>query len=74
METPNVLYHPDNFKGPLMFSFHAKNFFDKKTARVRVESGEWSVEVPLDTPGSGGSIECPCDARIYEVFLLVFFI
>ncbi|KAF5289221.1 hypothetical protein FQR65_LT00109 [Abscondita terminalis] len=54
----NVLHHPTTFKGPILFSFNAKNFFGKKKACVRVEQGEWSDKFSLDVAGSSGFVGC----------------
>lgn len=66
-ETVNILHHPPNFKGPILFSFNAKNFFGKKKASVRVESGDWSDKFSLDVAGSSGVINCKSDGFIHNV-------
>jgi hypothetical protein len=69
-ETTNVIYHPDDFKGPVLFSFRAKSFFGKKKASIKVEDGEWSDTFSLDVAGSSGVISCTCGDTTYQVLLL----
>lgn len=52
-----------------MFSFNAKNFFGKKKASIKVESGDWSDKFSLDVAGSSGVINCKSDGVIYNVSL-----
>lgn len=66
-ENVNVLYHPPELEGPILFSFREKVFFGKKRASVRVESGEWSDRFALDAAGSTGVVECKSNDMIYEV-------
>lgn len=66
-DSSNVLYHPENFKGPVMFSFRAKNFFGKKKSCIKVKKGEWSDKFSLDVAGSSGVVNCKADNRIYQV-------
>uniref|UniRef100_A0A224XG50 Putative vacuolar protein n=1 Tax=Panstrongylus lignarius TaxID=156445 RepID=A0A224XG50_9HEMI len=66
-ETNNVLYHPENFKGPIMFSFKAKSFFAKKKSQIKVEDGLWSDKFSLDVAGSSGVITCECNSMKYEI-------
>jgi len=68
-ETTNVIYHPDDFKGPVLFSFKAKSFFGKKKASIKVEDGEWSDKFSLDVAGSSGVVSCTCGDTTYQVFL-----
>ncbi|RZF46695.1 hypothetical protein LSTR_LSTR002558 [Laodelphax striatellus] len=63
----NVLFHPDNFKGPVMFSFRAKNFFGKKKATIKVENGEWSEKFSLDVVGSYGVVSCVTNSIKYQI-------
>ncbi|OAD52957.1 Vacuolar protein sorting-associated protein 13A, partial [Eufriesea mexicana] len=63
----NVLYHPENFKGPILFSFRSKAFFGKKKAMIRVEDGEWSDEFPIDVAGSDGVVTCKYNGLIYQI-------
>lgn len=70
-ESTNVLYHPPELEGPILFSFREKVFFGKKRASVRVESGEWSDRFALDAAGSTGVVECKSNDMIYEVRLLM---
>lgn len=66
-DNANVLYHPENFKGPILFSFSAKNFFGKKKAAIRVKNGEWSDKFSLDVAGSSGMIVCSSEGVIHQV-------
>ncbi|XP_067012189.2 intermembrane lipid transfer protein Vps13 [Anabrus simplex] len=66
-DTANILYHPDDFKGPVLFSFKAKSFFGKKKASIKVEDGEWSDKFSLDVAGSSGVIDCKFDGVLYKV-------
>ncbi|XP_059046157.1 intermembrane lipid transfer protein Vps13 isoform X1 [Achroia grisella] len=66
-ETGNVIFHPKDYKEPILFSFRAKNFFGKKKAAIRVEFGEWSEKFSLDVPGSSGVILCKHEGRTYQV-------
>ncbi|XP_044259687.1 vacuolar protein sorting-associated protein 13 isoform X2 [Tribolium madens] len=63
----NVLHHPANFKGPILFSFNAKNFFGKKKAAVRVEQGDWSDKFSLDVAGSSGVVVCKYQNMLYQI-------
>lgn len=66
-ENVNVLYHPPELEGPILFSYREKLFFGKKRASVRVDSGEWSERFALDAAGSTGVVECKANEMIYEV-------
>lgn len=66
-ETGNVIFHPKEYKEPILFSFRAKNFFGKKKAAIRVEFGEWSEKFSLDVPGSSGVVICKHEGRTYQV-------
>ncbi|XP_050293110.1 intermembrane lipid transfer protein Vps13 isoform X2 [Anthonomus grandis grandis] len=66
-ENLNVLHHPANFKGPILFSFNARNFFGKKKASIRVESGDWSNKFSLDVAGSSGVVQCKANDRVYQI-------
>ncbi|XP_022825403.1 vacuolar protein sorting-associated protein 13 isoform X2 [Spodoptera litura] len=66
-ETGNVIFHPKEYKEPILFSFRAKNFFGKKKAAIRVEFGEWSDKFSLDVPGSSGVVLCKHEGRTYQV-------
>ncbi|XP_059483152.1 intermembrane lipid transfer protein Vps13 isoform X2 [Neocloeon triangulifer] len=57
-DTTNVMYHPPDFEGPILFSFRPKVFFGKKKAAIRVEDSEWSNKFSLDVAGSSGSVSC----------------
>ncbi|XP_013171259.1 PREDICTED: vacuolar protein sorting-associated protein 13A isoform X1 [Papilio xuthus] len=66
-EMGNVIFHPKDYKEPILFSFRAKNFFGKKKAAIRVEFGEWSDKFSLDVPGSSGVVICRNEGRTYQV-------
>lgn len=66
-ENVNVLYHPPDLRGPILFSYREKVFFGKKRAAVRVENGEWSEKFALDAAGSTGLVECNANGATYEV-------
>lgn len=66
-ESSNVIFHPKDYKEPVLFSFRAKNFFGKKKAAIRVEFGEWSEKFSLDVPGSSGVVLCKDEGRTYQV-------
>lgn len=68
----NVLYHPEHFKGPILFSFRSKVFFGKKKAMIRVEDGEWSDKFSIDVAGSEGVVACKYNGMIYQVFAIDF--
>nr|XP_050858456.1 intermembrane lipid transfer protein Vps13 isoform X2 [Vespula vulgaris] len=63
----NILYHPEHFKGPILFSFRSKVFFGKKKAMVRVEDGEWSEKFSIDVAGSEGVVACKYNGMIYQI-------
>ncbi|XP_076249315.1 vacuolar protein sorting 13C isoform X2 [Calliopsis andreniformis] len=63
----NVLYHPENFKGPILFSFRSKVFFGKKKAMIRVEDGEWSEKFSIDVAGSEGMVVCRYNGLTYQI-------
>ncbi|XP_039312283.1 vacuolar protein sorting-associated protein 13 isoform X2 [Solenopsis invicta] len=63
----NVLYHPEHFKGPILFSFRSKAFFGKKKAMIRVEDGEWSDKFSIDVAGSEGVVACKYNGMIYQI-------
>lgn len=66
-ESVNVLYHPPDLEGPILFSYREKVFFGKKRAALRVENGEWSEKFALDAAGSTGLVECQADGVKYDV-------
>lgn len=66
-ENLNILYHPSDFKGPILFSFNAKHFFGKKKASVRVDNGEWSSKFSVDVAGSSGFVNCKWNEQIYQI-------
>jgi len=53
-----VLYHPPEYSGPILFTFRDKIFFDKKKASIRIDNGQWSEKIPLDVAGSIGEVTC----------------
>ncbi|KAI4489144.1 hypothetical protein M0804_004642 [Polistes exclamans] len=63
----NILYHPEHFKGPILFSFRSKAFFGKKKAMIRVEDGEWSEKFSIDVAGSEGVVACKYNGMIYQI-------
>ncbi|KAL7290198.1 hypothetical protein TKK_0015907 [Trichogramma kaykai] len=63
----NVLYHPETFKGPILFSFRSKVFFGKKKAMVRIEDGEWSDKFSIDVAGSKGVVSCKYNGKVYQI-------
>ncbi|XP_031336343.1 vacuolar protein sorting-associated protein 13 isoform X2 [Photinus pyralis] len=63
----NVLHHPATFKGPVLFSFNAKNFFGKKKASIRIDQGEWCDKFSLDVAGSSGFVACKLNNAIYQI-------
>ncbi|XP_017078120.1 vacuolar protein sorting-associated protein 13 [Drosophila eugracilis] len=62
-----VLYHPPEYSGPIMFTFRDKFFFDKKTASIRIDNGQWSEKIPLDVAGSIGEVTCFANNQKYTV-------
>ncbi|XP_053594598.1 intermembrane lipid transfer protein Vps13 isoform X2 [Microplitis demolitor] len=63
----NVIYHPETYKGPIMFSFRSKAFFGKKKAMVRIEDGDWSEKFPIDVAGSKGMVVCRYNGIDYRL-------
>ncbi|XP_077266001.1 vacuolar protein sorting 13C isoform X2 [Temnothorax americanus] len=63
----NILYHPEHFKGPILFSFRSKAFFGKKKAMIRVEDGEWSDKFSIDVAGSEGVVACKYNGMTYQI-------
>ncbi|XP_023292594.2 vacuolar protein sorting-associated protein 13 [Lucilia cuprina] len=66
-ETVEVLYHPPEYNGPILFSLRDKYLFDKKSCSIRVENGEWSNKIPLDVAGSTGSVGCKANDKTYQI-------
>lgn len=66
----NVLYHPSDHEGPILFSYREKVFFGKKRAAIGVENGEWSEKFALDAAGSTGLVECKAGGVKYEVRII----
>ncbi|EDW02215.1 vacuolar protein sorting-associated protein 13 [Drosophila grimshawi] len=67
MSSVEVLYHPPEYSGPILFTFRDKMFFDKKKASIRVDSGEWSEKIPLDVAGSIGAVTCNSNDQSYQI-------
>lgn len=67
-ESTNVLFHPEDYNGPILFSFREKAFFGKKKASVRIDTGEWSDKFSLDVAGSCGVVECKANDMTYQVW------
>lgn len=61
-----VLYHPPEYCGPILFTVRDK-FFDKKKASIRVDSGHWSEKIPLDVAGSLGAVTCTANEQTYQI-------
>ncbi|XP_055592823.1 intermembrane lipid transfer protein Vps13-like [Uranotaenia lowii] len=66
-ENTNILYHPPEYEGPILFSFREKAFFGKKKASIRVDTGEWSEKFSLDVAGSSGVIACQANNMTYQI-------
>uniref|UniRef100_A0A2M4CVW7 Putative vacuolar protein n=1 Tax=Anopheles darlingi TaxID=43151 RepID=A0A2M4CVW7_ANODA len=66
-ENTNILYHPPQYEGPILFSFREKAFFGKKKAAIRVDAGEWSDKFSLDVAGSSGVVFCLANNMTYEI-------
>uniref|UniRef100_A0AAG5D0Y8 Vacuolar protein sorting-associated protein 13 n=1 Tax=Anopheles atroparvus TaxID=41427 RepID=A0AAG5D0Y8_ANOAO len=66
-ENTNILYHPPEYEGPILFSFREKVFFGKKKAAVRVDTGEWSDKFSLDVAGSSGVVLCQANNMTYQI-------
>ncbi|XP_067630378.1 intermembrane lipid transfer protein Vps13 [Eurosta solidaginis] len=66
-ETVDVLYHPPEYNGPILFSFREKFFFAKKAATIRVDNGDWSNKIPLDVAGSMGAVTCKSKDTPYQI-------
>ncbi|XP_055620155.1 intermembrane lipid transfer protein Vps13 isoform X3 [Toxorhynchites rutilus septentrionalis] len=66
-ENTNILYHPPEYDGPILFSFREKAFFGKKKAAIRVDTGEWSEKFSLDVAGSSGVILCQANNMTYQI-------
>ncbi|EDW71988.1 uncharacterized protein Dwil_GK10679 [Drosophila willistoni] len=62
-----VLYHPPEYSGPILFTFRDKLFFDKKKASIRFDNGEWSEKIPLDVAGSVGEVTCRANDQKYSI-------
>uniref|UniRef100_A0A182VBQ3 Vacuolar protein sorting-associated protein 13 n=1 Tax=Anopheles merus TaxID=30066 RepID=A0A182VBQ3_ANOME len=66
-ENTNILYHPPEYEGPILFSFREKVFFGKKKAAIRVDTGEWSDKFSLDVAGSSGVVLCQANNMTYQI-------
>ncbi|XP_016940577.3 intermembrane lipid transfer protein Vps13 [Drosophila suzukii] len=62
-----VLYHPPEYSGPILFTFRDKIFFDKKKASIRIDNGQWSEKIPLDVAGSIGEVTCFANNQKYPI-------
>ncbi|KAH8307603.1 hypothetical protein KR044_004766 [Drosophila immigrans] len=61
-----VLYHPPEYAGPILFTAREK-LFDKKRASIRIDNGEWSEKIPLDVAGSTGGVTCIANEQSYQI-------
>ncbi|XP_034479091.1 vacuolar protein sorting-associated protein 13 isoform X2 [Drosophila innubila] len=61
-----VLYHPPEYSGPILFTARDK-LFDKKKASIRIDNGEWSEKIPLDVAGSTGGVTCSANDQNYQI-------
>lgn len=68
MESLDILYHPPEYNGPILFAFRGKSFLAKKCATIRVDNGEWSDKIPLDVAGSIGQVTCKANEATFEVY------
>ncbi|XP_055686925.1 intermembrane lipid transfer protein Vps13 isoform X2 [Lutzomyia longipalpis] len=66
-ESINVLYHPPEYNGPILFSFREKAFFGKNRASIRIDTGDWSDKFPLDVAGSSGVVQCKAKDTTYHI-------
>lgn len=66
-ESENVLYHPPEYNGAILYSFPKTKFLGKNKAFVRVDNGDWSSEMPLNTAGSIGKTECESEEIVYGI-------
>ena len=62
-----MVYHPANFKGPVLLSYRAKDLHSKKKAALKIEDGEWSTNFPLDVAGSSGLVSCKVEGVAYQI-------
>lgn len=62
----DVLYHPPEYTGPILYTVRDK-FFEKKKTSIRVDSGAWSDKIPLDVAGSLGSVTCSANGMKYQI-------
>ncbi|XP_062132408.1 intermembrane lipid transfer protein Vps13 isoform X1 [Drosophila sulfurigaster albostrigata] len=61
-----VLYHPPEYSGPILFTAREK-LFDKKRASIRIDNGDWSEKIPLDVAGSIGGVTCNANEQSYQI-------
>ncbi|XP_059615380.1 intermembrane lipid transfer protein Vps13 isoform X2 [Phlebotomus argentipes] len=66
-ESINILYHPPEYNGPILFSFREKVFFGKNRASIRIDTGDWSDKFPLDVAGSSGVVQCRAKDTTYQI-------
>ncbi|KAH8275295.1 hypothetical protein KR026_004712 [Drosophila bipectinata] len=62
-----MLYHPPEYSGPILFTFRDNSFFDKKKASIRCDNGEWSEKIPLDVAGAIGEVTCEANSQKYHI-------
>uniref|UniRef100_A0A1A9WMW5 Vacuolar protein sorting-associated protein 13 n=1 Tax=Glossina brevipalpis TaxID=37001 RepID=A0A1A9WMW5_9MUSC len=66
-ESVDVLYHPSEYTGPILYAFRGKNLFEKKSCSIRVEGGDWSKQIPLHVAGSIGSLTCKYKSLPFQI-------
>lgn len=60
----NLIYHPVDLESvPMMFSYSAKSFLQKRKASLRVEDSQWSESFTLDTIEDAGKVTCKTNAQ-----------
>lgn len=62
-----MLYHPPEYSGPILFTFRENSFFDKKKASIRCDNGDWSEKIPLDVAGAIGEVTCVANSQKYHI-------
>ncbi|KAM8714231.1 hypothetical protein ACLKA7_014379 [Drosophila subpalustris] len=66
ISSTEVLYHPPEYSGPILFTARDK-LFDKKKASIRIDNGDWSEKIPLDVAGSIGGVTCNANDQNYQI-------
>lgn len=66
-DSTNIMYHPPDFVGPVLFSFRPKAFFGKKKAAIKADDSDWSNKFSLDVAGSSGSVSCKSNNNLFQV-------